>query len=180
LHEFLSPLSNGRHDAYGGSFDNRIRLCLDVVDAVRGVWPERLPLFVRISATDWTPGGWDIDQSVQLARRLADHGVDLVDCSSGGNVSRASIPLAPGYQVPFAEQIRREARVATAAVGLVTGAAQADAIIREGKADAIFLARAILRDPYWPLTAARELGVPAAWPSQYLRAAPEGSPARSR
>jgi 2,4-dienoyl-CoA reductase-like NADH-dependent reductase (Old Yellow Enzyme family) len=180
LHEFLSPLSNGRHDAYGGSFDNRIRLCLDVVDAVRGVWPERLPLFVRISATDWTPGGWDIDQSVQLARRLADHGVDLVDCSSGGNVSRASIPLAPGYQVPFAEQIRREARVATAAVGLVTGAAQADAIIREGKADAIFLARAILRDPYWPLTAARELGVPAAWPPQYLRAAPEGSPARSQ
>lgn len=172
LHEFMSPLSNTRTDAYGGSFDNRIRLTLEVVDAVRAVWPDRLPMFVRISATDWTDGGWDVEQSVELARRLRERGVDLVDCSSGGNVPHVQIPLAPGYQVPFAERIRREAGVATGAVGLITTATQADAIVREERADAVLLARQLLRDPYWPLGAAHELGVPVEWPAQYLRAAP--------
>jgi 2,4-dienoyl-CoA reductase-like NADH-dependent reductase (Old Yellow Enzyme family) len=178
IHEFLSPLTNSRTDQYGGSLDNRLRLCLEVVDAVRSVWPERLPVFVRISATDWTPGGWDIDQAVELSRRLRDRGVDLVDCSSGGNVPRAEIPIAPGYQVPFAERIRREAGVATGAVGLITTPAQADEIIRNGGADCVLLARELLRDPYWPLRAARELGHPGPWPPQYLRAAPPGSQAR--
>jgi len=178
IHEFLSPLSNTRGDAYGGSFDGRIRLCLEVVDAVRGVWPERLPLFLRISATDWTPGGWDVEQSVELARRVRARGVDLVDCSSGGNVPRAALPIGPGYQTPFAERIRREAGIATAAVGLITSAAQADHVVRTGQADAVLLARELLRDPYWPLHAARELGHPAPWPLQYLRAAPAGTPAR--
>lgn len=172
LHEFLSPLSNARTDAYGGGFEGRIRLCLEVVEAVREVWPERLPLWVRISATDWTDGGWDVEQSVELARRLADRGVDLIDCSSGGNVARAAIPVTPGYQVPFAERIRREAGIATGAVGLVTDAAQADAIVAEGRADCVVLARALLRDPYWPLHAAQTLGVAMDWPVQYLRAAP--------
>jgi 2,4-dienoyl-CoA reductase-like NADH-dependent reductase (Old Yellow Enzyme family) len=178
LHEFLSPLSNTRADAYGGSFENRIRLCLEVVDAVRREWPDSLPVFVRISATDWTPGGWDVEQSVELARRLHERGVDLVDCSSGGNVSHAAIPVGPGYQVPFAERIRRDVGVPTGAVGLITTAPEADAIVREGRADAVLLARALLRDPYWPLHAARELGVPMDWPEQYLRAAPPGSPGR--
>jgi 2,4-dienoyl-CoA reductase-like NADH-dependent reductase (Old Yellow Enzyme family) len=173
LHEFMSPLSNTRTDLYGGSFDNRVRLCLEVVDAVRGEWPERLPMFVRISATDWAPGGWDVDQSVELARRLRDRGVDLVDCSSGGNVAHQQIALGPGYQVPFAERIRREAGVPTGAVGLITAAAQADAIVREERADVVFLARALLRDPYWPLHAGHELGAAVRWPSQYLRAAPQ-------
>ena len=155
-----------------------MRLCLDVVDAVRSEWPDRLPVFVRISATDWTPGGWDVEQSVELCRRLRGRGVDLIDCSSGGNVAGADIPIAPGYQVLFAERIRREAGIATAAVGLITTAAQADGIIRNGQADCVLLARELLRDPYWPLRAARELGHPAPWPSQYLRAAPSGSPAR--
>lgn len=172
LHEFLSPLSNARTDAYGGSFDNRIRLCLEVVEAVRAEWPERLPVFVRISATDWAPGGWDVDQSVELARRLRDRGVDLVDCSSGGNVPHQQIALGPGYQVPFAERIRREAGIVTGAVGLITEARDADAIVRGGHADAVLLARALLRDPYWPLHAAQELGVEVSWPAQYLRAAP--------
>jgi 2,4-dienoyl-CoA reductase-like NADH-dependent reductase (Old Yellow Enzyme family) len=179
LHEFLSPLSNARPDAYGGSFDNRIRLCLEVVDAVRAVWPDDRPLFVRISATDWTAGGWDLDQSVALASRLRDRGVDLVDCSSGGNVPKAQIPLGSGYQVPFAERIRVEAGVATGAVGLITTPQEADAIVREGRADAVVLARALLRDPYWPLHAAQALGVTMAWPPQYLRAAPEGSRSRA-
>ncbi len=179
LHEFLSPLSNLRTDNYGSSFDNRIRLVLEVVDAVRGVWPERLPLFVRISATDWAEGGWNIDESVALARQLRDHGVDLVDCSSGGNVADAKIPLAPGYQVGFAARIRREAGIAAAAVGLITEPAQANAIIAEGEADFVFLARAELRDPYWPLHAAEALGETVSWPKQYLRAAPQGSPART-
>jgi len=179
LHEFLSPLSNLRTDQYGGSFDNRIRLVLEVVDAVRSVWPERLPLFVRISATDWAEGGWNPDESVALARLLRDHGVDLVDCSSGGNVADAKIPLAPGYQVGFAARIRREAGIATAAVGLITEAAQANDIIAEGEADLVFLARAELRDPYWPVHAAAALGETVSWPKQYLRAAPQGSPARS-
>jgi 2,4-dienoyl-CoA reductase-like NADH-dependent reductase (Old Yellow Enzyme family) len=178
LHEFLSPRSNLRTDRFGGSFENRIRLLVQVVDAVRQVWPERLPLFVRISATDWAEGGWNIDESVQLARQLRDHGVDLVDCSSGGNVADAKIPLAPGYQVGFAARIRREAGIATAAVGLITEPAQANAIIDDGEADLVFLARAELRDPYWPMHAAAALGETVSWPKQYLRAAPQGSAAR--
>jgi 2,4-dienoyl-CoA reductase-like NADH-dependent reductase (Old Yellow Enzyme family) len=178
IHEFLSPLSNTRTDAYGGSFDNRIRLCVEIADAVRRVWPDGRPLFVRISATDWTAGGWDIDQSVALSRRLRDHGADLIDCSSGGNVAGVAIPLEAGYQVPFAERIRREAGVPTGAVGLITTPAQADEIIASGRADCVLLARELLRDPYWPLRAARELGKTVSWPKQYLRAAPAGSPAR--
>jgi 2,4-dienoyl-CoA reductase-like NADH-dependent reductase (Old Yellow Enzyme family) len=178
IHEFLSPLSNTRTDEYGGSFENRIRLCLEIVEAVRGVWPEDLPLFVRVSATDWTEGGWDIEQAVELARRLGALGVDLIDCSSGGNVSHAKIPLAPGYQVPFAERIKRDAAIPTGAVGLITQPAEADAIVRGGQADVVLLARELLRDPYWPLRAARELGHEVSWPSQYLRAAPLHSPGR--
>jgi 2,4-dienoyl-CoA reductase-like NADH-dependent reductase (Old Yellow Enzyme family) len=178
LHEFLSPLSNLRTDNYGGSFENRIRLVLEVVDAVRSVWPERLPLFVRISATDWAEGGWNPDESVELARLLRDRGVDLMDCSSGGNVADAKIPVAPGYQVGFAARIRREAGIATAAVGLITEPAQANAIIAEGDADFVFLARAELRDPYWALHAAAALGESTTWPKQYLRAAPQGSTPR--
>ncbi len=179
LHEFLSPLANQRTDAYGGSFDNRIRLVLEVVDAVRAVWPERLPLFVRISATDWAEGGWNPDESVELAKKLSEHGVDLVDASSGGLVPNAKIPAAPGFQVQFAARIRREAGIATAAVGLITEPAQANAIVAEGEADLVFLARAMLRDPYWPVHAAATLGEQASWPKQYLRAAPQGSTARS-
>ncbi|MGD1105581.1 MAG: NADH:flavin oxidoreductase/NADH oxidase [Terracidiphilus sp.] len=179
LHEFLSPLANRRTDAYGGSFDNRIRIVLEVVDAVRGQWPERLPLFVRISATDWAEGGWNPDESVQLAQRLREHGVDLVDASSGGLVADAKVPVAPGYQVGFASRIRREAGIATAAVGLITEPAQANAIIADGEADLVLLARAMLRDPYWPVHAAAALGEQASWPKQYLRAAPPGSTTRS-
>jgi 2,4-dienoyl-CoA reductase-like NADH-dependent reductase (Old Yellow Enzyme family) len=146
---------------------------------VRSVWPERLPLFVRISATDWAEGGWNPDESVEFARRLRDRGVDLMDCSSGGNVADAKIPVAPGYQVGFAARIRREAGIATAAVGLITEPAQANALIAEGQADLVFLARAMLRDPYWPLHAAAALGETVSWPKQYLRAAPQGSPART-
>jgi 2,4-dienoyl-CoA reductase-like NADH-dependent reductase (Old Yellow Enzyme family) len=178
IHEFLSPLVNTRTDEYGGSFDNRVRLCLEVVDAVRRAWPERLPLFVRISATDWKEGGWDIEQSVELSRRLRDRGVDLVDCSSGGAVPDIHIPVGPGYQVQLAERIRRDAGVATGAVGMITEAEQADTIIRGGLADCVFLARELLRDPYWPLHAAQKLGVTVPWPPQYLRAAPHGTPAR--
>lgn len=178
IHEFLSPLSNTRTDEYGGSFENRIRLCVEVVAAVRKVWPEDLPVFVRISSTDWTDGGWDLEQSVELARRLGALGVDLIDCSSGGNVPHAKIPLAPGYQVPFAERIRRDAAIASGAVGLITKPEQADAIVRGGEADVVILAREMLRDPYWPLRAARELGHEIEWPAQYLRAAPSGSPGR--
>jgi 2,4-dienoyl-CoA reductase-like NADH-dependent reductase (Old Yellow Enzyme family) len=175
LHEFLSPLSNSRTDAYGGSFDNRVRLCLEVVDAVRAEWPESLPVFVRVSATDWVDGGWDLDQSIALARLLAARGVDLVDCSTGGNVATASIPVGPGYQVPFAERIRREAGIATGAVGMITTPEQANAIIASGQADCVLLARELLRDPYWPLHAAEALGHAADWPSQYLRAAPRSA-----
>jgi len=179
LHEFLSPLSNHRTGAYGGSLENRARLLLQVVDAVRGVWPEEKPLFVRISATDWTEGGWTADDSVALARLLKEHGVDLVDCSSGGNVAGAKIPLAPGYQVEFAARIRREAEIATAAVGLITTPAQAAAIIANGEADLVLLAREMLRDPYFAVHAAQALGEAAAWPEQYLRAAPAGSVVRA-
>jgi 2,4-dienoyl-CoA reductase-like NADH-dependent reductase (Old Yellow Enzyme family) len=178
LHEFLSPLSNTRTDDYGGSFDNRIRFCLEVVDAVRAVWPERLPVFMRISATDWTEGGWDVEQSIELARRVKARGVDLIDCSSGGNVAAAKIPVGPGYQVPFAERVRREADIATGAVGLITEPAQANAIVADGRADCVLLAREMLRDPYWPLHAAQQLGATIDWPAQYLRAAPPSSPAR--
>jgi 2,4-dienoyl-CoA reductase-like NADH-dependent reductase (Old Yellow Enzyme family) len=146
---------------------------------VRGVWPAHLPLFVRISATDWVEGGWDVEQSVELARQLAPLGVDLVDCSSGGLVARARSPTAPGYNVQFAERIRREAGVPTGAVGLITEAAQADRIVRDGQADAVLLAREMLRDPYWPMRAARELGQPMSWPAQYLRAAPQGAGMRA-
>jgi 2,4-dienoyl-CoA reductase-like NADH-dependent reductase (Old Yellow Enzyme family) len=176
LNEFLSPLVNTRTDQYGGSFERRARLCLEVVDAVRGVWPERLPVFVRISATDWVPDGWDLEQSVELARLMAARGVDLVDCSTGGAVPNAKVPLAVGYQVPFADRIRREARVATGAVGLITEAAQADDIVRSGQADCVLLAREMLRDPYWPQTAAQALDRPLPRPKQYLRAAPAGTP----
>ena len=175
IHEFYSPLVNTRADAYGGSFDNRVRLCLEVVDAVRTVWPERLPLFVRLSCTDWKEGGWDVEQTVELARRLKARGVDLIDCSSGGAVADARIPLGPGYQVPFAERVRHEANVATGAVGLITTAPQADEIVSSGKADVVLLARELLRDPYFPLRAARELGRAMPWPAQYVRAAPAGT-----
>ena len=178
LHEFLSPLSNHRPDGYGGSFENRTRLVREVVAAVRRVWPDRYPLFLRISSTDWWEGGWDLDQSVELARRVRPLGVDLVDCSSGGNVAQAKIPLGAGYQVPFADRLRREAQVPTGAVGLITSPPQADQIIRNGQADLVLLAREMLRDPYWALHAARELGHAVSWPVQYLRASPAGSIAR--
>jgi 2,4-dienoyl-CoA reductase-like NADH-dependent reductase (Old Yellow Enzyme family) len=180
LHEFLSPLANRRTDGYGGSFENRVRLVLQVVDAVRAEWPEHLPLFVRISATDWAEGGWNPDESVALARLFREHSVDLVDCSSGGMVPYAKIPAAPGYQVPFAARVRREAGIATAAVGLITEPAQANSIVAQEEADMVMLARQMLRDPYWPVHAAEALGEPASWPAQYLRAAPQGSPARRR
>ena len=170
LHEFLSPLSNHRTDDYGGGFENRIRLFVEVTDAVRSVWPESLPLLARFSATDWVPGGWDVDQSIELARVLASRGVDLIDCSSGGIVPGVKIPVGPGYQVELAERIRRDTPIATAAVGLITDAAQADDIIRSGKADMVFLARQLLRDPYWPLHAAKTLGADVTWPVQYQRA----------
>jgi 2,4-dienoyl-CoA reductase-like NADH-dependent reductase (Old Yellow Enzyme family) len=178
LHEFLSPLSNHRTDEYGGSFENRVRFLLETVTAVRRVWPATLPLFVRISATDWTEGGWTLDDSVALARLLKPEGVDLMDCSSGGLVAHAQIPVGPGYQTPFAERIRRDAAISTGAVGSITSPAQADHIVRTEQADMVLLAREMLRDPYWALHAAQELGQPATWPVQYLRAAPPGSVAR--
>jgi len=171
-HEFLSPLSNRRTDRYGGDFDNRTRFLLETTAKVRAVWPERLPLAVRLSCTDWAPGGWDIEQSVELARRLKIAGVDLIDCSSGGGVFDAKIPVGAGYQVPFAERARREAGIATAAVGAITAPAHADEIIRNGRADIVLLARELLRDPYWPAHAAKALGQSAALPAppQYARA----------
>ena len=172
ISEFLSPLANHRTDEYGGSFEKRIRLLLEVVSAIRGVWPDRAPLLVRISATDWVEGGWTLDESVELAKRFKDSGVDLVDCSSGGNVPPAQIPVGPGYQTPFAERIRREAKILTGAVGMITAPAQADHIIRTGQADLTIIAREFLRDPYWPLRAARDLGYPVPWPVQYLELLP--------
>ena len=180
LQEFLSPLSNHRGDRYGGGFENRTRLLREVVERVRRVWPDQLPLLVRISATDWAEGGWRVEDSVALARLLVKEGVDLIDCSSGGNSPSVRIPLGPGYQTAFAGQIRREAGIATGAIGLITEPAQADQVIRSGQADLVLLARELLRDPYWPLRAARTLGVSTSWPAQYLRAAPPGSPARLR
>jgi 2,4-dienoyl-CoA reductase-like NADH-dependent reductase (Old Yellow Enzyme family) len=172
LHEFLSPLSNQRTDTYGGSLANRMRLPLRVARAVREVWPEELPLFVRISATDWAEGGWDLPQSIELARGLKEVGVDLIDCSSGGLVPHARIPVEPGYQVPFAREIRREAGIATGAVGMITEPEQAQQILERADADAVLLGREMLRDPYWPRHAATRLNVDMAWPVQYERAKP--------
>ena len=178
LHEFLSPLSNHRADEYGGSFENRTRIVREVAGAIRTVWPEHLPLFTRISSTDWTEGAWDIEQSIELARQLKPLGVDLIDCSSGGNVATAKIPVGPGYQTPFAERIRRDAGIMTGAVGMITSATQAEHIVGSGQADAVIIARELLRDPYFPLRAARELGQDITWPAQYLRAAPHGAKPR--
>jgi len=171
LHQFLSPLTNKRSDEYGGPFDNRIRLVKEVVNAVRSQWPDKLPLSVRISASDWAEGGWEIEQSVALAKELKPIGVDLIDTSSGGLVPHAKIPVGPLYQVPFAGRIRREAGIATAAVGLIRHPEEADGIIKNGDADLVFLAREFLRDPYWPQHAARKLGAAPLHPVQYARAA---------
>ena len=170
INEFLSPLSNTRTDQYGGSFENRTRFLREIIEAVRETLPESFPLFVRISATEWVEGGWDLDQSVELARVIAPLGIDLIDCSSGGNVPKVRIPVGPGYQVPLADRVRHDADVPTGALGLITSARQADDIVCSGKADLVFLAREELRDPYFPLHAARELGAQIAWPKQYLRA----------
>ncbi len=177
LHQFLSPLSNRRDDSYGGRFENRTRLLREVVVAVRDVWPDHLPLLVRISATDWVEGGWDIEQSLELVCQLLPLGVDLIDCSSGGTVPTAKVPVGPGYQTRFSEQIRRETGSKTGAVGMITSPAQADHIIRSGQADLVLLARELLRDPNWPLRAARELGHLIPWPAQYVRSAPALTPA---
>jgi 2,4-dienoyl-CoA reductase-like NADH-dependent reductase (Old Yellow Enzyme family) len=169
LQEFLSPISNRRTDHYGGSFENRIRLLLEVVGAVKTVWPGENPLFVRISSTDWTEGGWTIEESIRLASILKEHGVDLIDCSSGGNVFNARIPFGPGYQVQFSEAIRKTG-ILTGAVGLITTPQQAEEILETGKADLVLLGRELLRNPYFPLHAAKELSTETTWPLQYLRA----------
>ena len=173
LHEFLSPLSNQRTDAYGGGFVNRTRLVREVVEAIRSHWPERYPLFLRLSATDWTEGGWDIEQSVELARQVKTMGVDLIDCSSGGNVAHAKIPVGPGYQTSFAARVKQEAGILTGAVGMITAPAQADHILRTEQADMVLLARELLRDPYWPCRAAAELRQENPAPPQYARAWPQ-------
>jgi 2,4-dienoyl-CoA reductase-like NADH-dependent reductase (Old Yellow Enzyme family) len=170
LHEFLSPLSNHRTDDHGGSLESRSRLLREVVEALRRVWPEELPLLVRVSATDWVPGGWDVDEAVELCRGLAELGVDLVDVSSGGSAPNAVVPAGPGYQTAFAERIRRESGIRTGAVGLITTPEQADHVIRTGQADLVLLGRELLRDPYFALRAARGLGGEGPWPRQYLRA----------
>lgn len=170
INEFLSPLSNHRRDEYGGSFDNRIRFLIEVIAAVRGEMPAHLPLFLRISATDWAEGGWTIEDSVALAKVVKPLGVDLIDTSSGGNAAHAKIPVGPGFQAPLAEQIRRETGILTGAVGLITEAHQAEAILAGGQADIVLLARELLRDPYFPMHAAEVLGVPVRSPNQYLRA----------
>jgi len=170
LHEFASPLSNKRADEYGGGFENRIRLGLRVAKAVREVWPEEQPVFVRISATDWKEGGWDLQQSIEFSRRLKGAGVDLIDVSSGGTVPGVQIPVGPGFQVGFAAAIRREAGVAAGTVGMISDSAQAETILRTDQADMVFLARELLRDPYWPRRAAQELGVKIKAPVQYERA----------
>jgi 2,4-dienoyl-CoA reductase-like NADH-dependent reductase (Old Yellow Enzyme family) len=172
LHEFLSPLANRRTDGYGGSLENRMRLPVEVAQRVRAEWPESLPLFVRVSASDWVDGGWDLPSTVELARRLKAVGVDLVDCSSGGIVPGVRAPVGPGYQTPFAAAVRREAGIAAGAVGMITRPEQAEEIVAKGEADAVFLAREMLRDPYWPLHAAQSLGAKGPWPVQYLRASP--------
>ncbi|GEJ56827.1 NADH:flavin oxidoreductase/NADH oxidase [Anaeromyxobacter diazotrophicus] len=169
-HQFLSPLSNRREDRWGGSFEHRTRLTRELVTAVRRVWPERLPLLLRVSATDWAEGGWSPDETVGLARAVKELGVDLVDTSSGGLVATAQVPAGPGYQAQFAEKIRREAGVATGAVGMITAPEQAEHVLRTGQADLVLLARELLRDPYWPLHAAPRLRAQPAWPVQYERA----------
>ena len=174
LHEFLSPLSNKRDDSYGGSFGNRTRIVLEVVDAVRAVWPDDKPLFVRFSASEWVEGGWTVEETAELSKVLGDHGVDLVDVSSGGNVAEADIKIGPGYQVPFAHQVRESSGVPTVAVGLITDPQQAEDVLVDGSADAIMLARVALREPAWPLRAAHELGIDwhdAPYPKQYTRGA---------
>jgi 2,4-dienoyl-CoA reductase-like NADH-dependent reductase (Old Yellow Enzyme family) len=178
LHEFLSPLSNQRTDSYGGSFENRTRLVREVVVALRPIWPAHLPLLVRLSATDWVDGGWNVDESVELCRLFKGMGVDLIDVSSAGIVPTAKIPVGAGFQTEFAARIRREAGILTATVGMITSAAQADHIVRTGQADVVLLGREALRNPYWPLQAAQELGQVAIWPNQYLRAAPQGAKGR--
>ena len=170
LHSYFSPLSNRRTDEYGGSFENRIRFLCETTKAVRAVWPDKFPLFVRISATDWTEGGWTGEDSVALAKKLKPLGVDVIDCSSGGNVANAQIPLGAGYQLPYAAKVRAEAEIATAAVGMITAPEQADQIVRTGEADLVVMAREFLRQPYWPLNAARQLHQKMEAPSQYGRA----------
>lgn len=167
LHEFLSPLANRRADDYGGSLENRMRLALRVTERLRSVLPAEMPLFVRISATDWVEGGWDVEQSVELAKRLKALGVDLMDVSSGGMAPTAQIPVGKSYQVPFARQIRAEAKIATGAVGLITDARQANEIITGGDADLVFIGRELLREPYWAIKAEHELGADSTWPTQY-------------
>ena len=178
LHQFLSPLSNQRTDAYGGSFENRTRLLREVVSAVRAVWPENLPLLIRLSATDWMQGGWSADETVELCSGLKALGVDLADISTAGLVPTAKIPAGPGFQTEFAARVRNEAGLPAAAVGLITSAVQADHIVRSGQADMVLIGREILRNPYWPLLAAQELRQVGVWPNQYLRAAPSGSVGR--
>jgi 2,4-dienoyl-CoA reductase-like NADH-dependent reductase (Old Yellow Enzyme family) len=171
LHEFLSPLSNSRTDEYGGDLAGRSRLLVEVVEAVRAVWPEGKPLLVRFSGTDWVEGGWDVHETAEVAGKVQALGVDLADVSSGGNVARAPIPVGPGYQVPLARTVREEGGVLVGAVGLITDARQAEQVLVDGSADAVLLGRELLRDPHWPLRAAHELGVDVAWPPQYERAA---------
>lgn len=178
LHQFLSPISNQRSDQYGGSFDNRIRFLLEVTQAIRAVWPDELPVFVRLSATDWVEDGWNVDETVELAKRLKPLGVDLIDVSSGGTAANAEIPVGPGYQTQFAERVRKEAEIASGAVGMITDAAQAEHIIRTGQADVVLLARELLRDPHWPLQAAEALRDKVSWPAQYVRAAHRDTPLR--
>jgi len=170
INEFLSPLSNHRTDQYGGSFENRIRFLVEIIGAIRVEWPQEHPLFLRVSATDWIEGGWTVDDSVELARRVRPVGVDLIDCSSGGLVPHAKIEPGPGYQVPFARRIRSEAGILTGAVGMITEAEQSQSVIRDAEADLVLLAREFLRDPYFPMQAARQLGRPVLAPKQYLRA----------
>ncbi len=170
INEFLSPISNKRTDEYGGSFENRVRLLVELVEAVRKIITDELPLFVRISASDWVEGGWDIEDSIKLSALLKEKSVDLIDCSSGGNSPHQVIPIKPMYQVPFSERIKKEAGIATGAVGLITNAKEAEQILKEGKADLIILARQFLRDPYFPLHAAKDLEIDINWPVQYERA----------
>ena len=177
-HEFFSPLSNLRDDEYGGSFENRTRIGREIVTAVRKVWPDNLPLFIRISATDWKEGGWDLEQSVELAKQLKPLGVDLIDCSSAGLAVDQKIIAGPGFQVPFSERIRRDAKILTGTVGLIETKEQVGEILAKGQADLVLMAREFLRDPYWPLRTARELKQKVSWPAQYLRAAPPDSPVR--
>jgi len=172
LHEFLSPLTNSREDQYGGTLENRMRFPLEVARRVRDVWPAELPVFVRVSAEDWVPGGWDLSQTIELCRKLKTFGIDMIDVSSGGTVANAKIPVAPGFQVPLSKAIRQQANIKTAAVGLITSGAQAEQILASDSADVIMIGREFLRDPYFPLRAARELGAELAWPDQYQRARP--------